>query len=367
MPLRVATLVEQFWHRVPGGTARATEETLLALDSTPGVDAELVAAAHRPSTRGRAPSGLGPISTIPLPRPVLYETWVRWNRPLVERWVGDVDVTWASSMIPVPSRAPLVATVHDLEFLANPELNSARGRRFFPRVWSAIGERADLIVCPSLVVADDCRARGVDAERLRVVPWGVRPPACPPEQADRIRAKLGLPPSFVLWVGTVEPRKNLPRLVEAMTAVEPELHLAVVGPDGWIVDGDDLLSPLHGRVHRLGRVDEQQLSALYHTATVFVLPSLAEGFGLPVLEAMAHGTAVVTSRGTATEEVADGAAALVDPTDVAQIAAAIEHAARGDGTTLQRIERGRARAHQLTWANTAHRYVDIFQEAVAGT
>ena len=366
VPLRVATLVEQFWHRIPGGTARATEETLAALIEAESVEPKLVSAWHRSSEGHRAPEALGPVTTIPLPRPALYEAWTRFDRPAVERWVGPVDVAWASSMIPIPSRAPLVATVHDLEFLTNPQLNSARGRAFFPRVWAATKNRAAMIVCPSRVVADECAANGVDTTRLRVVPWGVRPPICPHDDAGRIVAELGLPESFVLWVGTVEPRKNLPRLVEAMDRVDPDLSLAVVGPDGWNVDGDDLLAPLGARVHRVGRVDDYELSALYRSATVFALPSLAEGFGLPVLEAMAHGTPVVTSRGTATEEVAADAGALVDPTDPASIAAAIEAAASGNATTLQRIERGVTRAGQLTWEHTAARYTAIF-EAVAGT
>ncbi|MGI9612592.1 MAG: glycosyltransferase family 4 protein [Acidimicrobiales bacterium] len=365
VPLRVAALVEQFWHRIPGGTARATEETLSALIAAGSVEPKLISAWHRSSEGHRAPPALRPVTTIPLPRPALYEAWTRLDRPTVERWVGPVDVAWASSMIPIASRAPLVATVHDLEFLANPQLNSARGRAFFPRVWEATKDRAAMIVCPSQVVADECAVNGVDTSRLRVVPWGVRPPICPSEAAGRVAAELGLPDSFVLWVGTVEPRKNLPRLVEAMGLLGDDLALAVVGPDGWDVDGEDLLAPLGARVHRLGRVDEYELSALYRSATVFALPSLAEGFGLPVLEAMAHGTPVVTSRGTATEEVAGDAGVLVDPTDPASIAAGIEAAASGDTTTLQRIERGVTRAGQLTWEHTAARYAEIF-EAVAG-
>jgi len=362
VPLRVATLVEQFWHRIPGGTARATEETLLAMVADGRVDPRPVAAWHRPDERSRAPAGIGPVSHLPLPRPVLYEAWIRVDRPLVERWSGTIDLTWASSMIPVASRSPLVATVHDLEFLANPALNSRRGRSFFPRAWAAARDRAAAVVCPSQVVADECVANGVEVDRLRVVPWGVRPPACPADDAERIRAALGLPPAFVLWVGTLEPRKNLRRLVEAMRLVDNELAFVVVGPDGWEVDGADLLGPLGHRVHRLGRVDELQLSALYRAATVFALPSLAEGFGLPVLEAMAHGTAVVTSAGTATEEVAAGAAALVDPTDPEEIAAGIEAAAAGDAITLQRIERGVTRAGELTWSSTAAGYIDVFEE-----
>ena len=179
-----------------------------------------------------------------------------------------------------------------------------------------------------------------------------------------IRSSFGLPERFVLWVGTLEPRKNLKRLVDAMAMVDGP-PLAVVGPSGWNIDGEDLLAPLGERVHRLGLVDEMQLSALYRCATAFVYPSLVEGFGLPVIEAMVHGTPVITSAGTATEEVAGGAAELVDPRDIQSIADGISAVVNADATTLQnRIDRGLRRANHFSWSATAQGYRDIFHEAV---
>ena len=351
------------WHRVPGGTGRATRQTLIALDSITSINTQGIAAWHRSSTRSRA-TELGPVTFAPLPRRLLYESWLRLGRPLVEKHVGPVDVVWASSMIPVPTAAPLVATVHDLGFLDQPEHNSRRGRSFFPRAWTIVRQRARIVVCPSQVVADDCLRHGVDAARLRVVPWGVSAPICAAEGAEVVRGAFGLPERFALWVGTLEPRKNLPGLVEAVRRM-PGLDLAVVGPAGWNLDGADVLAPLGDRVHRLGVVDDHQLSALYRAASVFAYPSFLEGFGLPVLEAMAHGTPVVTAEGTATAEVAGGAARLVDPHDPAAIAAAIEAALDDTEATEKLVVRGRRRAQELTWTATAERYADIFQE-VAG-
>ena len=361
-PLRIAVPIEQFWHRVPGGTARATKETITALAAIEGISLAPIAAWHRPSERRRA-ADLGPVAYVRAPRPVLYESWIRRNRPLVERSVGPIDVAWASSMVPPASRSPLVATVHDVDFLDNPDRLSGRGRSFFPRAWEAVGERARLIVCPSRSVVDDCRRHGIDGDRLRVVPWGVRRPICSDVDAARVTEGLGLPERFVLWVGTLEPRKNLPRLVDAMNLLG-ETPLVVVGPPGWNVDGADVLGPLGERAHQVGVVDEVQLSGLYRAAAAFAYPSLAEGFGLPVLEAMAHGTPVVTSAGTATEEVAGGAAILVDPSRPEDIAAGLSAALEAGAANAERVEMGLKRAAELSWASTAEGYAAVFREAV---
>ena len=143
----------------------------------------------------------------------------------------------------------------------------------------------------------------------------------------------------------------------------PDLHLAVVGPRGWNVNGSDVLGPLGNRAHRLGFVDDHDLSALYRAASVFAYPSLAEGFGLPVLEAMAHGTPVVTAEGTATAEVATGSARLVDPIDPDSIAAAIEATLAKPETTELLVARGRQRAEELTWDRSAEHYAAVLCEA----
>jgi glycosyltransferase involved in cell wall biosynthesis len=360
--LRVAVPVEQFWHRVPGGTARATRGVLDALaGGHPEINVQGVAAWHGSGERHRV-GGLCPVVYLPLPRRALYEGWLRLGRPLVERFVGPVDVVWASSMVPVATRAPMVATVHDLAFLDQPEHASRRGRSFFPRAWAAVVERASFIVCPSQVVADDCARRGASPDRIRVVPWGVDPPISAPEAAAVVRRAHDLPERFVLWVGTLEPRKNLTGLVEAMSRVKG-LDLVVVGPEGWNLDGADLLAPLGARAHRIGVVDDHTLSALYRAASVFAFPSLAEGFGLPVLEAMAHGTPVVTSVGAATAEVAGTAARLVEPTDPAAIARAIEATLDEAEHTRELVRAGRRRARELSWARAADGYASVLTEA----
>ncbi len=356
MSVSAAVVVEQYWHRVPGGTLRATSETLRALRAANQYQFVGVAARHRVQ-----PAEPPPIPVVKhwLPRPILYEAWHRCNRPALP---VAVDLIWAPAMVVPPASAPLVVTVHDLDFLHHPERLSRRGRSFFPAAWKATRERADWIVCPSEHTARDAAKAGADASKLSVVPWGVSAEAATEAEVSEVRSRWNLPEVFVLWVGTVEPRKNLARLVEAMEGLP--LTLVVVGPEGWVQNDQDLLRPLGMRARRLGLVNNKDLRALYAAATVFAFPSLAEGFGLPVLEAMSQGTAVVTSQNTATEEAAGGAAVLVDPFDAASIRDAIASVFE-DGELRNDLQRrGAKRAAAMTWQATAAGYADAFSQVL---
>lgn len=364
MTPQLLTVVEQFWHRMPGGTATATEMTLAALADLGGYQLAGIAARHAPPNLSeqegwrRLPAG-STLNYHSLPRPLLYESWLRIGLPTVDRYLTGPGLVWASSMIAPPTSAPMVVTVHDLDFLHHPEFSTRRGRRFFPLAWERAKERADLLVCPSELVADDCVMAGASAERLMVVPWGVAPPRCGPERAAAIRDDLNLPERFVLWVGPLDPRKNPIAAARAMGRVDCDLVL--VGAGGARPQAEHAFASLGTRVHRLGRVDDETLSALYQLSSALLYPSIAEGFGLPVLEAMAHGTPVVTSIGTATEEVAGGAALTVDPGDVDGMADAIQ-AAVFDRRIAERLSLdGLVRAGQLTWSATAKGYAEAFR------
>jgi glycosyltransferase involved in cell wall biosynthesis len=202
----------------------------------------------------------------------------------------------------------------------------------------------------------DCEAAGIAAAKLRHVPLGVESEPATPEAVAAARRRYGLDRPYVLSVGTLEPRKNLRRLVDAFDRLgHDDRLLAIVGPEGW---GDGGL-PAGGRVRLLGFVPEAELHALYAGADAFAYPSLHEGFGLPVAEAMAQGTPVITSAGTSTQEVAGGAAILVNPADVADIAAGIE-AALADHDRLAAA--GRLRAAELSWDATAALTLAAYRE-----
>jgi glycosyltransferase involved in cell wall biosynthesis len=364
MTLKVAVTVEQFWHPVPGGTARATHKTVRALQRFGDIDLVGVAAAHRDNA-GESHDLTIPVCHSRLPRPALYESWLRLERPRIEGLTGACDVVWASAMVPPPrSSAAMVSTVHDLEFLDHPEWHTRRGLRFFPRAFAATADRSDIIVCPSRTVADRCAATGFDPERIRVVPWGVSAVRVRHEEVREIVEHYRLPERFVLWVGTNEPRKNLDGLVAAMGPLR--IPLVVVGPEGWNINAGSVLAPLGQRCQHLGQVPERDLHCLYAAATVFAFPSHAEGFGLPVLEAMAQGTPVITSVGTATEEAAGGAALLVDPSDPQTVATAIQQVIDDDDLAADLRQRGLDRAGEMTWDNTAKGYRQAFGEACRG-
>jgi glycosyltransferase involved in cell wall biosynthesis len=355
----VAYTLEQCWHQVPGGTAVAALDTAAALCATGEVDLVGVAARHRhPPQEGFAP----PITVAALRAPssaALYAAWLWTGRPAVERATGDVAVTHATTIIPPPTRAPLVVTVHDLAFLRYPEQFSRWGMAVFRRSLDLVRHRARLVLCSSTATMDDCSGVGIEVGRLRLVPLGVRPAASatdPGAAADEVRRRFDLPERFALFVGTLEPRKNLTRLVEAIGLLDEPLTLAVAGPTGW---GDVDLPVARADVRLLGRVDTATRDALYAAAAVCCYPSTWEGFGLPVLEAMAAGAPVVTSKGVATEETAGGAAVLVDPFDARDIARGISEALR-DAPRLRAA--GLARAGQCTWERTARLTLDAYRE-----
>jgi glycosyltransferase involved in cell wall biosynthesis len=364
--LRVAVTVEQSWHVVPGGIARSTVDLLRALSERDDLSIVGVAARHhRPPEASFIPPV--PVRHLPLPRRVLYETWQLARFPRVERATGPVDVVHDAGYVVPPSEAPLVATVHDLMFLRYPEHYTRHALTVFRRGLSLALREARLVMCPSRATIADCLDAGFDDERLRLVPWGVQAPELDATEAERIRARHGIERPYVLFCGTIEPRKNLQRVVEAFGSIDRvDVDLVLAGPAGWNEDLQSALGRLDGRAHALGWVPWSELAALYEGASVAVYPSLGEGFGFPVLEAMAQGTPVVTSAGGATEEVADGVAVLVDPHDVEAIADGIRRVL-DDGVLASELgSAGRERARAFTWERSAELAAAVYAEA-AGT
>ena len=362
--MRLAVTLEQCWHRVPGGSATSVLRAVDALSERDDVDVVGVAAHHgHPPPAPFEPSV--PVWELGLPRRVLYETWHRLRRPKVERATGPVDAIWASAVAVPPRSVPLVVTVHDLAPLHHPEHHPAHARSFFRKAFELARTEADLVCCPSQATIEDCAAHGFDRGRLRHVPWGVDATPVADGAADEVRARFDLDERYVLFVGTVEPRKNLAMVVEAFRRVaRPGLTLALVGPEGW---NEDLRMVVGDRkdVRPLGFVDDRDLAALYAGAAVFCYPSLLEGFGLPVLEAMAHGAPVVTSAGTATEELVDGIGAAVDPGDPQAVADALAAVLDDPAEAERRGAAGRERAAQMTWSATAAAMMDVVHEVTA--
>lgn len=359
--MRVAITLEQCWHRVPGGTAAAALGCLDALGrlSSPPEMVGISAWHRNPPEEPFAPSV--PVAALPMPRTSLYWGWHKMRWPSVQWAAGPVDAIHATGMAVPPRTVPLAVTVNDLAFLHHPDHFTPRGMRFFARSLELTRSEADIVVCPSQHTADDCVRAGIDAERLRLVPYGIGDCLVPPEEADEVRRRFELAERFVLWVGTAEPRKNLDGLLEAWQMLDrTDEQLVLVGPEGW---KSKLNGDLPTTIRRLGFVDEADKRSLMRAAAVFCYPSLTEGFGLPVLEAMAQGTPVVTSAAGATAEVAGPVGKLVDPSRPRLIADALG-GLLDDSDAADRLgKQGRERAlSEYTWPRTAEGLMQIYQE-----
>jgi glycosyltransferase involved in cell wall biosynthesis len=249
---------------------------------------------------------------------------------------------------PVVARVPLVVTVHDLAIFRHPQAFNLWSRLYAPVLVPRVLRAARRVIAVSEFTKRELvELLDVPPEKVRVIPNAVEPNFTP--NGDSVRG------DYVLTVGTLEPRKNLARIADAARRLGIELR--VVGARGW----GRVEAPGDG-VRWLGRVGDDELAALYRGARVVAYPSLYEGFGIPVLEAMSCGVPVVTSRGGAMEELADGAAELVDPLDAAEIAAGIE---RADARRDELVTRGLERARAFGWADVAARTVSVYREASA--
>ena len=293
--------------------------------------------------------------------------------PALARQVGAQVIHSTYAVPPATDRARVV-TIHDLSFVGHPQWFGARDRAVLNAGVRWAARHAERIIVPSRDTRDDVRALpGVAAERVAVIAEGVEPRFVPLDPADvaPVLARLALARPYVLAVGNLQPRKNLARLLEAWAALvganAAGEHVLVLagGVRGRRTDVARMVSALRlqGRVQITGYVADADLPALYCGATVFVCPSLHEGFGLPVLEAMAAGTPVACSRATALPETAGDAAAYFDPLDTDDIAATLIALLDHPEMRERLRQRGVARARSFTWQDCALRTCEVYEQA----
>ncbi|NNC79131.1 MAG: glycosyltransferase family 4 protein [Acidimicrobiales bacterium] len=354
--VRVALTVEQNWFAVPGGTARSTNRLIRALAEHHPNEVQLRGfhGFHRRSPTLPVPSELSTTS-IPVPGRLLVQLWGRKGWPAVDRWVPDADLVHSPAYVLPSTVRPTVVTLHDLAFVRHPEWFTAHGVRFFNRLLDRVRHGDQQVIVPSAETAADCVAAGISEARLHVIPWGVNPTTVDTDRARSFAAELGATAPFVLFVGTLEPRKNLTALADAMALV-PDTPLVVVGPKGW---GD---VEVEGAL-LLGERSAEEVAMLMAAARVVAYPSTLEGFGLPVLEAMAQGTPVVVHAGSTPAAVAGPGGVEVDTGDAGQFAEAIRTLVDDPSFHADRSAAARERATEFTWENTAALTIAVYREA----
>jgi len=369
--MRTAIFADQLFYDQPGGIGTYLRHLVPGMVDRPE-EVDLVLVHH--GRHGERPlPHLAGVDEVRLQarRDMMGLAWHGLGRPRLERFTGDVDLVHAPSLVYPPSRAPLVATVHDLCILKYPRAFPSRWRVFHRRGLSLIVREAEVIMADSRSTYDDLRSlMGGRDPRVRVVPLGVEIPAEPDEEeVAGVLSRHGLDAGYILFVGTVEPRKNLTRLVQAYAAFDHEEReksgeLVLVGSPGWM--GRRELSHIVSQagVRWLGYLPQAELEAVYRGASIFVYPSVYEGFGLPVLEAMARGLAVVTSNSSSLREVGEGVALLVDPTDPMDLGKAMRRLILDEDMREELARKGRERAAEYPWSRTVEMTLEAYEDAL---
>ncbi len=289
----------------------------------------------------------------PLPPTFLDILWNRLHVLPIETFIGKLDVFHSSDWTQPPTKAKKVSTIHDLIVYKYPESSHPQIIATQKRRLNWVKKECDLIIVDSLSTKKDCQEiLGIQESRLRVIYPAVSEGFKPQSNAkvSAILRKYNLRPDYILAVGTREPRKNLQRVVAA--AQKTNSHLVIAGKFGW---GEDIKG-----AQPLGYVPQEDLPALYCGAKCLVYPSLYEGFGIPVLEALACGCPVVTSKTGSLLEVAGDAAFYVNPESVEDIVEKLEV------VDQSLVKKGLVQAKKFSWEKTAKETLRVYEEVVRG-
>jgi glycosyltransferase involved in cell wall biosynthesis len=365
----VLIAVEQLRRRVPGGIGAYATGLLNGLAAHHvGAAVEVTLLASRAPRDGDPLACFGrPVITSPLPGLLLIRAWDRRLVHAPEGFGIVHSVSLAAPMLRRSSRSRLVVTVHDVAWRRHPEATTARGRRWHESALRRARDSGAALVVPSRLVAADLIADGVDPARITIVPGGSDHLVDPdPAATDVLLRRAGVTGEFLLTVSTLEPRKNVDRLVRAFARVRPMLPepwpLVIVGPAGW---GREAAGPRDSAgVVLAGSVPGAVLSELYRRARAFAYVPLTEGYGLPPLEAMRMGTpSVVGNEVPSVHDLGEpGAppARIVDPFDVEDMASGIGDVLTDEAVRTDLVARGTEYARSRTWHAAAREHVALW-------
>ena len=309
----------------------------------------------------------------------LARIWHRLHLPLhIEQFVGDIDLFHATDFVlpPIRSSTKTILTVHDLSFVHVPEAAPPSLINYLNRVVPVSCDHADHIIADSYATRDDLIALyGITPDKITVIWSGVEErfkQITSPETLTEVRNKYQIPQATcVLSVGTVQPRKNYSRVVRAIAKLRGQghdIHLVIAGGKGWMEDELHRTiaeTQMNTTVHLIGYVDDEDLPALYSLSDCFVAPSLYEGFGIPVIEAMACGTPVVTSNVSSLPEVAGDAAITVAPRNIDDLANAIFSILTDANIANDLVRKGLERAKEFTWERAARQLQSVYADVLA--
>ncbi len=286
---------------------------------------------------------------------------------------GDIDLLWSPiTVLPNRLSIPGVVTIHDLTVLSHPQTHRFKVRWSIAPFLARTTRQARRIAVDSKATADDLLARYPNcSDRVQVVYPGIEPEFAPgtPAEIEATRQRLDCPDGYVMYAGTLEPRKNLDALISAWKEtrqIETGLPLLLVGPYGW--HSQELVHRIkslesQGLIYR-GRVDRAELVSLMQAARVFVYPSLYEGFGLPPAEAMACGVPTIASNGSSLPEIVGNAGILVNPHDISELSRAIRQIVGDPSLAKDLAAAGPARVARFNWPNAANTMNQLFTDAL---
>lgn len=306
------------------------------------------------------------IKILPIPQTIGTVLWNRLHVLPIETFIGPVDLLHSSDWIQPPTGARKVTTIHDLVVMKYPETSHRAIIANQMRRLAWVKKECDAVVADSQATADDVGALlDIQKDKLHVAYPGIDPVYQPAQEKEkaRVRQTYNLWGEYILALGTMEPRKNLQRLLSAYRQLRENQHAAVkfpqlvfAGKRGW---GKRILTG--GGVKALGYVPDADLPALYSAAKLFVFPSLYEGFGFPVLEAMVCGCPVLTSGRGSLKEVAGDAAVLVDPENTDDIAAQLHRLIIDKELRNDLVQKGKKQAAEFTWTKTAQTVSAVYR------